>query len=266
MEQNINEDTNWKELFSLYRDLVGPFQEFENRVYHKWDLEQEIEIARETINFGYKKTIQKALVNTLKWSIPFLGVFYIFINVYKVNGERLSDYWLTLISLVEETMESTFFNGDASVPQEFLGAFIELVLPCPIFLLPLMIAGSVISRAHKISKAKKTLKTCAEVLPQAETAVQKAWKGIAPYIEKVPQDYRNSQALAFFSNSFFNFKVRNLQEAVNLYDEYLHQQRMEQGQREIQSKIAKSQRETMAAMDALYRQMDSIQDQISSLY
>ena len=126
-----------------------------------------------------------------------------------------------------------------------------------------MLIRNVISEVLRISRRKKkneeTLIACEkgykELLPQAEAAMQDAWKKIAPYINSIPQDYRNSQALAFFSNSFFNSKVKNLLEAVNLYDQYLHQQKMEQSQREIAEAQRRSQRESMDAIDALSRQM-----------
>ena len=274
MEQNANEMTNWRELFSLYRNLVGPFQELEKRSQRKWELERTAGSAKGIINFGYKETIGKAFSHTVTWAIPFLIVFYVIMNVVKVNGEKL---FYPVEDLLEHLgdmiglgyISEIVFNTPSLKSGGILAGLIELIFvllgiaicyglfPCVLFLFPLMIIRNVISRSHKISKAKKTLKACEEQLPQAEAAIQEAWEGIAPYVKYVPPNYRSSNALAFFSNSFFNFKVKNLQEAVNLYDEHLHKQRMEQGQREM----AQAQKD---AMDDISRQLDYMEDLINS--
>lgn len=261
MEQNTNANTNWRELFSLYRDLVEPFKEFEKQAYNKRTIERGASDARGTIDYGYIGIIREAFLHTLKYAIPFLIAFYVITNVARVNGEKLFYYYGMLVSELGYAIEDLLFEN-GNVIFEIVATFILLVpFTCLIIFFPLMIVGNVISRTHSISQAKKTLKVCEEVLPQAESATQEAWKRIAPYVKKIPPNYQNSSALAFFSNSFFNSKVKNLQEAVNLYDQYLHQQRMEQSQREI----AEAQRESMDAIDALSRQMDYLQDQIDSL-
>lgn len=261
MGQNTNENTSWRELFRLYRDLVGPFQELERRASNKRTIEQGASEARGTIGYGYRRIIRKAFSHTIIWAIPFLIVFYVIVNVVHVNGEKLFYYYDLLITALSELIPVwEGMNNSALVGFILLviaALFFFAAFPCLIFLFPPMIVGNVISRAHKISKAKKTLKDCERVLPQAEAAVQEAYKNIAPYIDKVPPNYRYSHALAFFSDSFFNFKVRNLQEAVNLYDQYLHQQRMEQGQREM----AQAQKD---AMDEIFRQLDHMEDLINS--
>lgn len=252
MEQNTNGNTNWRELFSLYRDLVGPFKEFEEQAYNKRAIERETSDAKATIGYGYKKVIRQAFRRTIIWAIPFLIVFYI-------TPIGVIAY---LFELMLEAIEVMFFKGDFNVAMEIVAGLTAAVLfPCLLVLFPSMIAGGMISRTRKISKAKTTLNTCNDLLPQAETAVQEAWKKIAPYVKNIPPSYRNSSALAFFSNSFFNYKVRNLQEAVNLYDQYLHQQRMEQSQREM----VEAQRESMEAINALSNQIEDLQDQINSM-
>lgn len=260
MGQNINENTNWQELFSLYRSLVRPFQEFEERVRYKRTVEQEARKSRGTIDDGYMGIIGDAFSHTLKGAIPFLVIFYVILNVVHVNGKKLYYY----LQMLED------YLGDLTPSLKLKAPFIILLIlslvvlfifyiliPCLVFLFPLMIVGSVISRTHVITKAKKTLKDCEDLLPQAEAAIREAYTSIAPYVDKVPQSYRNSHALAFLSSSFFNYKARNLQEAVNLYDQYLHQQRMEQGQREM----AAAQK---AAMDDMFRQLDHMEDLINS--
>ena len=256
MEQNKNEMINWKDLFSLYRDLVKPFQTLENRLYRKQELEWTAGSAKETINSGYAGTIRSAFLHTLKWSIPFLGIFWMFGFFTALNAKSPVTYYN---SLTEDLIEAINDILDGGWIFELVAYLIfDVLLPCLFFLFPLMIVVTAISRAYKISQAKKTLKACEKQLPQAETAVREAYKSIAPYVEKVPPNYRNSSALAFFSDSFFNFKVRNLQEAVNLYDQYLHQQRMEQGQREM----AQAQKD---AMDDISRQLDYLHDQMDSM-
>lgn len=259
-------------MFTLYRNLVGPFQEFENQLNSKrkleWELEREAKNAKETISFNYKRTIQKAFSHTIIWAIPFLIVFWVIGNAIQVKGEKLFYYYDEPVEEVLGTIEVMFFEGSALY--EIVAIIIICVpLPCLLFLFPLMIVGNAISEARRISKMKKkkeeSIKACEtykEQLPQAEAALQKAWQRIAPYVKYIPPDYRNSSALAFFSKSFFNYKVKNLQEAVNLYDQYLHQKEMEQRQREIIKAQREAQKESMDAIDALSRQMAYMQDQI----
>lgn len=46
----------------------------------------------------------------------------------------------------------------------------------------------------------------------------------------VPPDYRYSEAIEYFFRSFFNQKAETLKEAVILYDNYVHQKKMESAQ------------------------------------
>lgn len=257
MEQNMNERANWQSLFKLYQDLVGPFREFENRASHKRGLEWEASNAKGTIDNGYSGTIRNAFSHTLKWTIPSLIVFWVAMFVVHVNGENLMHYYNPLMSELIWAIED-LLSTDGSIIFEFGAFFIAIpLLICLIFVFSLMIVSCVIPRTRKISKAKRTLKACEKQLPQAEAATREALGRIAPYANKIPPNYRNSQALAFFANSYFNFKVNNLQEAINLYDQYLHQQRMEQGQREM----AMAQQD---AMNDISRQLDHMEDLINS--
>ncbi len=273
MEQTKNERANWNKLFSLYKSLVKPFQEFENRSYRKRELERTAESFKRAISFGYKGTIPEIFSHTLIWAIPSIIVFFVILNVVPMkDGGKLYDYmygsdsWIDSVVYAIQTRYAHLFKGNFGWIYSILLLIVALIicyvlypyLICLICLFPLMTAVSVIPRAHKLSKVKKALKTYEEqLLPQAEAAIQEAGKKIAPDLKRIPRNYRNSHALAFFSDSFFNFKVNNLQEAINLYDQYLHQQRMEQNQLE-------SQAESMDAINALSRQMDEMQYQIDT--
>lgn len=254
----MNERANWQSLFKLYQDLVGPFRDYETRASHKRGLEWEASKAKGTIEASYSGTIPSAFSRTLSAALPFLAVFWVlaFITGLGIIKTPFS-YYDSITSELIWAIEDLLFT-DGSMIFELVASFIAIpLLTCLIFVFPLMIVGCVIPRAHKISKAKRTLKACEKQLPQAEAATQEALERIAPYANKIPPNYRNSQALAFFANSYFNFKVNNLQEAINLYDQYLHQQRMEQGQREM----AMAQQD---AMNDISRQLDYMEDLINS--
>lgn len=114
MEQNTNEKTNWRDLFSLYRDLVGPFQEFEKRLHRKRELEwnRKANNVKEIISFSYKRIIRNAFSNTLVWAIPFLIVFYVIVNVVHVNEEKLFYYCGELLDPIGEAIVHAY-NGDS---------------------------------------------------------------------------------------------------------------------------------------------------------
>ena len=92
-KQNTNEKTDCGDLFSLYRSLAGPFQEFENRSRRKRELERKLEQgtknAKEPVSFNYKRTLRAVFSDTLRWAIPFLIIFWIIMNVVQINGEKL---------------------------------------------------------------------------------------------------------------------------------------------------------------------------------
>ena len=272
MEQNKRQITSWHDLFSLYRDLVGPFQKFEKLSSRQRELErkleQDAEYAQEKIRFDFKGTIQDIFWDTLKWAIPFLIVFWVILNVVQVNGEYLlNDMYGELMYIIHDQLIEE--GGTLIDLVYYLGVGIILG-PCLIFLFPFMLIRNVISEVQHISQRKKKneeiLKACEkarmEQLPQLEAAKQDTLKRIAPYFNCIPSNYRNSHALAFFSDSFFNWKVKDIQEAVNLYDQYLHQQRMEQSQREIAEAQGRALRENMDAINALSGQMAYMQGQI----
>lgn len=264
MEQNTNGKTNWCDEFSLYQALVKPFKAIEDLSSRKRKLEMAAGNAKEIIGFGYKRTIREAFSHTLKWAIPFLIVFWVITNVIQVNGEKLFYYYDEPIEVVLGAIEEILFEEGSAIFEIAAAFSICVPFPCLIFLFPLMIVGCVISRIPRISKAKKTLKDCEEQLIPTETAIQEIRKKIAPYVERVPQGYRNSNALAFFSDSFRNSKAKNVQEAIKLYDTYLSwQEELKHAMELSEIKIMEQERRDRA-LDDISRQLDHIQDQIDS--
>ncbi|MBQ9606864.1 MAG: hypothetical protein IJV16_06785 [Lachnospiraceae bacterium] len=58
-------------------------------------------------------------------------------------------------------------------------------------------------------------------------------------VDIIPPDYRYRQAMQFFYTALRNQRAMTMQEAVNLYEEYLHQNRMEAMQAEQIQKLNK---------------------------
>ena len=56
-------------------------------------------------------------------------------------------------------------------------------------------------------------------------------------MDVIPPDYRYRQAMTFFYNALKNQRAMTMQEAVNLYEDYLHKNRMEQMQAEQIQKL-----------------------------
>ena len=254
MEQNINGNAD---LFRLYRNLVEPFREYEKRTYCKRELEQKAESAKSIIGYGFKKVIREAFWHTLKWAIPFLIIFYVIANNVHVNGSKLYYYYTDLC-------ESMVIYSDNIIILLLECLFFWVPFPCLIFLFPFMIVRNMISRLCRISRVKKTLKTCEEQLAQEEAAVQEVWKGIAPYIGKVPSGYRNSRALAFFSDSFFNSKVKNVTEAIELYKQHLLVNERIHHAMQMALIEENEKQKRQRALENISRQLDHIQDQLDS--
>lgn len=76
-------------------------------------------------------------------------------------------------------------------------------------------------------------------------------KILEPYLQYVPPAYRSSHALGYFVDSYINVRVENLSEAVKAYDNYVHQQNVQQGFKQIDARlreISYMQKQSLASM------------------
>ena len=91
-----------------------------------------------------------------------------------------------------------------------------------------------INRAKHKNNLKKNITTLQNLSKEIESQ-KTALEGHD--IDIIPPDYRYRQAMSFFYSALKNQRAMTMQEAVNLYEDYLHQNRMEAMQAEQIQKL-----------------------------
>ncbi len=227
-----------RDIFGLYARLSGPLKEMEQVCDRQEALEKEVKEARETVSTAFIRPFISAFVWTFCLAIPFIILFLIITNVvHASDGQALFDVYDQWLS--ETTLGAKFLG---MLPKGgFLGLVsivLSLVLwgglfPCIIFLLPAMFALSVIATIFSVIFAKRVIKKNTAVIPLLQQEIDDRIRAMAEALSYVPPDYRFSMAINHFVQSYANQKADSLKEAVNLFDVYMHQQKMEQKQQEI---------------------------------
>ena len=227
-----------QDIFGLYARLSGPLKEMEQVCDRQETLKKELKEAKETVSIAFIKPFLSALAWTFALAIPFIVLFLIVTNVSHVpDGRSLFDAyddWLSGTALGAKFLEI--------IPREGFWGFICMVLslavwcgifPCVIFLLPAMFVLSVIVTVFSVIFAKRVIKKNTAAIPVLQQEINERIQAMAEALAYVPPDYRFSMAVDHFCQSYANQKADSLKEAVNLFDVYLHQQKMEQKQQEI---------------------------------
>lgn len=227
-----------QDIFGLYARLSGPLKEMERVCDRQETLKNELNEAKETVSIAFVKPFISAFVWTFCLAIPFIILFLIITNVAHVSDGRalfdVYDQWLS------ETALGAKFLGILST-DGFWGLVCIVILfvvwcglfPCIIFLLPTMFVLSVITTVFSAIFAKRVIKKNSAMIPLLQQEIEDRIQAMAEALSYVPPDYRYSMAIDHFCQSYANQKADSLKEAVNLFDVYLHQQKMEQKQQEI---------------------------------
>lgn len=228
-----------RDLFGLYARLSQPLKEMERVCEQQENLQNEIRSAKETIGSAFIRPFTSAIVWTLVLAIPFIILFLIVSNVAHAADGR------TLFDVYDQWLSGTAFG------QKFLGvlptgasagSLIMILLsvvvwsaifPCVIFLLPVMFVLSLIVTIFSVISAKKVVKKNTVEIPVLQSEIDGRIQALSDALSYVPPDYRFSMAIDHFCQSYANQKADSLKEAVNLFDIYMHQLKIEQKQQEI---------------------------------
>lgn len=197
-----------KALFMLYEQLINPFKEIE-------DLQAMIIQAK----------------NRIKANQTEMNSFFYRI---KTPGFITSGFAFAIICLLLFSWAGNGFDL-MLVMQEYIpisdGVFLILfgiVLPLLIgFGLCAIVAGI---KNIKLSSNNEELSKSVAVFEQS---IEKKIAELGDVVSFIPPQYRYSQALAFFVESYSNSKIDNLKEAVNLYDTHDYRNKMLDSQAEI---------------------------------
>lgn len=262
------------ELFHLYYQLIQPLKNFEQLCDRQDKLKGKMQEAEETVKSAFFMPFIMALKLTFALAIPFVIIFLIVINVcHTGEGVKLFDVydnWISHTSFGEWFLGSLPTSGFIGI-LGIIAMFVVLcgLAPVIVFLLPAMFVVSVLITIGSVISARSAIKNGNEELPQLDAQIEHALGELSEPLGYVPPDYRFSMAVEHFCQSYSNGKVSTLKEAVILFDNYVHQMKMEQGQQEI----LQSQRELLRKLDdqsaqlrSLERQVGKVKDKVDSIY
>lgn len=201
-----------KALFSIYEKLIEPFKKIEAKVARINNLQELIEENKE-----YRKCSFARILYFSKYIFFPLLIINIIIVSINMDNEILLRKLLPLEALFEfliDNYDTTFLD---------LLYFAYCFLFHPIFL-SFFIIGIIVIIVNVIHKFQneKYQKEIDELMP----IVNSEMEDISEVACFIPPNYRYSDALDFFVDSYANSKVDNLKEAVNLYDTNEYRQNM----------------------------------------
>ncbi len=262
------------ELFHIYYQLIQPLKNFEELCDRQDKLKGKMQEAEETVKSAFLMPFIVALKLTFSLAIPFVIIFVIVINVcHTGEGVKLFDVydnWIAHTAFGEWFLGIIPTNGFVGL-LGIIGMFIVLcgLTPVIVFLLPAMFAVGVLITIVSVISARAAIKNGNEELPQLNAQIEHELGELSGPLGYVPPDYRFSMAIEHFCQSYSNGKASTLKEAVILFDNYVHQMKMEQGQQEI----LESHREVLRKLDvqsaqlrSLERQVGKVKDKVDSLY
>ena len=201
-----------KALFSIYEKLIEPFKKIEAKVARINNLQELIEENKE-----YTKCSFSRILYFSKYIFFPLLIINIIIVSINMDNEIFLRKFLPLEALFEfliDNYDTTFLD---------LLYFAYCFLFHPIFL-SFFIIGIIVITVNIIHKFQneKYQKEIDELMP----IVNSEMEDISEVACFIPPNYRYSDALNFFVDSYANSKVDNLKEAVNLYDTNEYRQNM----------------------------------------
>jgi len=219
---------------------------FEETIERKKDAEDAIYASKNVISSALVMPLIRAIMYTIFAAIPFLILWYILVNQIR-NDEDIKLFiiyveWaenLRLITGIENWLtglnEAGFLAAFILTILYFLlvTALIFVFIPIVIVLLPLAFVVGTITTIIDVIKGKATIAKNAPLISYLENDTNEMLDALVLPLSFVPPDYRYSDALRFFFSSYSNSKVATLKEAVHLYDDYLHKQRLEEGQERL---------------------------------
>lgn len=251
-EMNLSQETiemhqiTEADIFMLYGRLVTPMQELENACERQHQQEEAVADAKATIGICFLTPFIYAIVWTIALAIPFLIIFWIAGNLIRLeDGVKFASAY---IGWYEDLPISNMMEGWGSGIENlflhflfilFLGFVEFLVMPNVIVLLPIMFPFGILATIIGVIRAKFVLKKGKKELVELSQQIPSMIERLSGPLSFVPPDYRFSEAIEYFYRSFCNQKANTLRDAVILYDNYVHQKKMEASQEElIQQQIA----------------------------
>lgn len=270
------QDLSPDELFGAYAQILPPLRELENACKRQVALNEQLSSARNQAEMPALTAIATAISMTFLLAIPFSIIFDVVTwLIHSTDGRALFyayDEWVSTLPII-----SNISNGIGNLG-EGKGVLISLLIlilffiwgfvitPTIVILFPSMVVSGIITTIVTVKKAKATIVETEKMLPEVAKEIDDSYNQIkVPLTLLVPPDYRYSAAIEFFCSSYRNGKVSSQKEAVTLYDEYVHNKIMEQGQQEalkMQREIFQKLQEQDVKMNDLQRKVDHVNSKV----
>lgn len=244
-DSNVN-----RALFTLYKNLVEPLANIENMIAAISTARKTQEECGTVITYSRPQTAARALRKTPR-NFIILTIFMIII--YGTIGNWIIENYNTP-KILDPIL-------DPPMPEIFvIFAIISLVITLAVEFL--VISSDV---ADQNKSRKEAYDKATDIIAQLEPDLKQQMLNIKDAIQFVPPQYRFSEALHYFVDSYINSRVDNLKEAVNAYEtHYFRCQTLE-----IQQQLKEQERKNGELLADIYyqqlvtlQQLDSIRSDI----
>lgn len=232
---NTNE-MNEKMVFDMYGKLIMPLRRFEETCDERNKMILEIGEADETIRSAFFVPIISAILLAIRLAIPFAIVFWIATNIlHNSDGVRYADIFFQW----EEECKLVVWLGDigqniSPLFMIIIFAILEfIVIPSAIVLFPMLFLLFAVCTIVSVISSKRVISRNRPLLEDLDDKIDIMAEQLSCYVSIIPPDYRYSEAVDFFYNSYCNCKVTTIREAVLLYDQYCHMKKIERTQEKI---------------------------------
>lgn len=262
-------------LFTLYGKLIKPIKDIEDLQEGIWTREAIIKEASvfklKTLGaklhiiiaiiiavlgmyteFKESKFVQERYDNSVELQLQYENSDILFLE------EGFRPFYGTIYYLSEN--DSVKKIGDAiSLSDSVLGSLFGALFLCIVafvlvpFLIALILQLPLVLLLTVIKKIKdrNTIKRCINENEVAQKRIYSIFEEIEEYICFIPPSYRLSAALSYFVESYANSRVSNLKEAVNAYDLYVRDARMNANIRHVSSQLSDIAFNQVTMMDQL---------------
>lgn len=203
-----------KVLFSIYEKLIEPFKKIEAKVARINNLQELIEENKEYTKCSFERILYFSKYLFIPFIIINIILVFAFDNGVDDSGLIKVAWFFPLFEKLYDIFHNWFF--------ELLEyTYIFLIQPFIDSMVVISIIVIAVNTVHKFQN-EKYQKEIDELIP----IVNSEMDNISEVACFIPPNYRYSDALDFFVDSYTNSKVDNLKEAVNLYDTNEYRQNM----------------------------------------
>lgn len=246
--QNAEDKDVNETLFGLYRKLINPVRDLEQKIAKQENNKIKIAEAKNARMITIGGVLKLAVVI---FFIMFIVNFALHEGIenklhsayeqqYSAQGGELDVYdWIEKEHPIYAFMITQGYGFIEFLWKYFLVATI-------ISIIDWVVIEIVVKKA-----SQKNINNLETENAELDIQISDSISSLRKYMVFVPPAYRTSDALNYFAESYFNNRVDNLKEAVLLYDDYKFKNESLQGQREMIERLQSIEYTQLTIMDQL---------------